>query len=134
MAFDLRQELEEMGDIVGEYVDNGVIDIGRSALITLPDGSTTVTDPKIPIYTDVKCHLSPRETPNPDPVTAGTMPIIISLTIICSTDIDLQNADFITARRIDSRGNILAEYEGTIGVPVVNQSRQRAIMVARQAV
>lgn len=122
-----------IGDYIGDAFDTDKIDIGRSQLIMLPDGSTSVTDPKVPIYTNVSCHISSNQTPNPDSVTAGTVPIIVSITINCAVDIDLQNMDFIKARKLDASGNVLMEYEGSIGVPIVNQSRQEAIMVARQA-
>jgi hypothetical protein len=121
-----------IGDYVGEYFDTDEIDIGRMQLITLPDGTQTVIPDTEPLYTNVKCHISENTTPNPDPATAGTTPILVSLTINCPTSIDLQNADRITARRLAPDGSILAVYTGTIGVPMVNQARQEAIMVARK--
>lgn len=122
-----------IGKYVGGYFDTDSIDIGRSQLITLPDGSTSVTDPDVPLHTDIKAYISENQTPNPDPVTAGTTPILVSLTINCAVGIDLQNADTITARKLSPDGNVLATYTGVIGVPIVNQSRQEAIMVARRA-
>jgi len=124
----------QIGGIIGDYMDSDEIDIYRVIKIELPDGSISVSDPNVPLYTGIKCHLDPNETPNPDPVTAGTMPIIVSLKINCAISVDLQNADLVKARKLDTGGAVLAEYEGTIGVPIVIQSRQEAIMVARQAV
>lgn len=130
MSFDFGS----IGGIVGNIMDSDRIDIGREEIITLPDGSQTVTDKNTPKYTDVPCHISSNETPNPDPVTAGTTPIIISVTINCSVDVDLQNADRIWARKLSHLGQVLETYQGTIGVPVTQQSRKSAIMEARQAI
>jgi len=130
MAFDFGK----IGEIVGNVMDSDEIDIGRSTLITLPDGSTTVTDPKFPIYKHVKCHLSFNSTDNPDPVSVGSVPIIMSITINCPVSVDLQNADYIIARKLAADGTILEEYQGTIGAPATSQSRQSAVMEMRQAV
>jgi len=124
----------QIGSIIGNYMDTDEIDIGRSTLITLPDGSPTVTDPKIPIYTNVKCHLSFNSTDNPDPVSVGSVPIIMSITINCPIGVDLQNADYIMARKLAADGTVLEEYQGTIGAPATSQSRQSAVMEMRQAV
>ena len=124
----------QIGGLIGNIMDTDSIDICRSQPITLPDGSITVTDAKTPVYTDVKCHLSSNSTPNPDPATAPASPVIVSMTINCAVDVDLQNADWIKARKLDSSGNVMAHYEGAIGTPTMNQSRQEAITVMRQVV
>jgi len=130
MAFDFGK----IGEIVGNVMDSDEIDIGRSVPITLPDGSSGVTDPKVPIYKNVKCHLSFNSTDNPDPVSVGSVPIIMSITINCPVTVDLQNADYIIARKLAADGTVLEEYQGTIGAPATSQSRQSAVMEMRQAV
>lgn len=123
-----------MAPILGEYFDTDVMDIGRSTLVTLPDGSTSVTDPKVPIYTNVPCHISFDTVDNPDPVSVGSIPIIQALRINCAVGIDLQNADYVTARKLAADGTALEEYTGTIGAPATSQSRQTALMALRQGV
>lgn len=124
----------QIGPIIGRYMDTDLIDIGREEPIKLPDGSKTVTDEKIPKWPNVPCNVSPNQTPNPDPVTAGTMPITVSLTINCSVDIDLQNSDWVTIRKMSHDGQELEGYEGRIGVPITSQGRKEAILVARQSI
>lgn len=123
-----------IGPIVGEYMDTDLIDIYRQILITLPDGSTASTDPNIPYIEGAPCHISFERTPNPDPATAGSSPILVTLTINCSIDIDLQNADRVVVRKMSHGGEELEGYTGTIGMPITVQSRKEAIMVARQTV
>lgn len=130
MAFDYGQ----IGSIVAEYMDSDEIDIGRSAVITLPDGSITVTDDTTPIYTNVKCHLSFNSTDNPDPATVGANPIITSIEINCPVSVDLRDSDRIWARKLDASGNVLESYTGKCGMPQTNQSRKTAIMAGLQAV
>jgi len=123
-----------MGDIIGEYMDTDEIDVYRSILITLPDGSIMESDPNIPYISNAACHLSFNETDSPNAGTVGADPIIISVTINCSIDIDIDNKDRIIARKLAADGTVLERYEGVIGMPATNQSRKTAIMDARQIV
>lgn len=122
----------QIGTIIGGVMDTDEIDIGRSGLITLPDGSVTSIDSKEPYWRNIPCHLSYNQTDNPDPATAGAIPINVSLTINCGVSVDLQNADRIWARKLSATGEILERYEGTIGAPTTNQGRKEAIMAIRQ--
>lgn len=130
MAFDYGQ----IGDIVAEYMDSDEIDIGRAAVITLPDGSITVTDDNTPIYTNVKCHLSPKSTDNPDPATVGANPIITSIEINCPVSVDLREGDRIWTRTLATSGNVLEQYTGKCGMPQTSQSRKTAIVAGLQMV
>lgn len=130
MAFDFGQ----IGDVLAEYMDSDEIDIGRAAVITLPDGSITVTDETTPMYTNIKCHLSFGSVDNPDPSTVGANPIITSLTINCPAATDIRESDRIWARKLDAAGNVLESYTGKCGMPQTNQSRKTAIMAGLQAV
>lgn len=130
MAFDFGS----IGSIIGSVMDSDEIDIYRQETIVLPDGSITVTDPNIPRYTGEKCLISFSDVDNPDPVTVGSVPIIHAMRINCAVGIDLQNADRIVARKLAANGTVLEIYEGVIGAPVVNQSRQEATMAVRQGV
>lgn len=123
-----------IGNIIGNVMDSDQIDIGREELITMPDGSTTITDANTPKYRNVSCHLSFDKIDNPDPVGVGSIPIIVALTINCNVDVDLQNADTIWARKLSHTGEVLESYKGIIGAPATNQGRKEAIMAVRQAV
>lgn len=123
-----------IGKYVSENFDTDLIDIGREEIITLPDGSKASSDEKTPKYSNVPCHVSSNQTPNPDPATAGTVPINVSLTINCSVDVDLQNADWVTIKKMSHDNEKLEGYEGRIGLPITRQSRKEAILVARQII
>jgi len=118
-----------MGSIIGEYMDTDLMDIGRRISIIDPEtGITGETKPEDPIYRNVKCHIEFNSPDNPDPQSIDIMPKIISITIHCHIDIDLQNNDFIVAKKCDAKGEVLAVYKGIIGNPIMNQSRQSAIL------
>lgn len=123
-----------IGNIIGNVMDSDQIDIGREELIIMPDGSTTITDANTPQYRNVPCHLSFSNIDNPDPVSVGSIPIIVALTINCSIDVDIQNADTVWARKLSHAGEVLESYKGIIGAPATNQGRKEAIMAVRQAV
>ena len=122
---------------IGQYMsifDTDKIDIGRRMEITNPDGSTGETLPEEPIYTDVPCNISFKEIDNPDSETFSTKPIIIALQINCDLKVDLQNNDYVTAKKCDSQGNVLQTYKGNIGHPAVDQNRLWAVMDIRESV
>lgn len=111
-----------------EVFDTDAMDIGRRMLIELPDGSKVETNPEIPLYKDVPCHIDFNTTDNPDTSTVDVRPIIISITLHCSTAVDLKNGDLIYAKRLDPQGNIMHVYRGIIGEPAMSQARQSALM------
>jgi len=123
-----------IGGIIGEYVDSDEIDVYRAGMVELPDGSFAPIDPNVPYYPSLKAHISFSDVDNPDPVVVGAVPIIHALRISCAVWIDLQNDDRIVARKMSADGTVLEIYEGVIGAPVVNQSRQEATMSVRQGV
>lgn len=125
---------EQIGSIVAGYMDSDEIDIGRQTKITLPDGSETITDDTTPIYTNVKCHLSPQSIDNPDPATVGANPIITSIEINCPVTVDLREGDRIWARTLDTSGDVLERYVGKCGMPQTSQSRKTAIVAGLQMV
>ena len=129
MAFNFGQ----IGGILSAVMDSDRIDIARSEKTTFSDGSIGVTNPIVK-YTDVPCHLSYLATDNPDPVAVGGMPVITNVTINCAVDVDLQNGDYIFARKLTADGTVLQTHEGSIGAPSTNQSRKESVMIVRQGV
>lgn len=114
-----------------EIFDTDKIDIGRRIEIENPDGTTGETNPNQPIYTNIPCHISFISADNPDSNSVDTKPIITGLRINCSLDVDLQNGDYITAYKLDNKGNVLETYKGVIGFPTVTESRKSAEMEMR---
>ena len=111
--------------------DTDKIDIGRRTEIENPDETTGESNPEVPLYTDIPCHISFSDVDNPDPNTAETRPVNKMLTINCSVDVDLQNGDLITAYKLANDGTVLEQYVGVIGEPTSSMSRKTANMSVR---
>lgn len=121
---------EPIGEAMTAF-DTDKIDIARRTEVENPDGTSGEALDNVPIYEGVACHISFSNYDNPDPNTAETRPVIKSLVINCSIDVDLQNGDFITAYKLDNDGNTIETYQGTIGEPTSSQSRKTANMEVR---
>ena len=121
-------------EVIGKKLqvfDTDKIDIGRRTSIINPDGTEGETNPNIPIYTDIPCHISFIRADNPNSNTVDTKPIIVGLQINCDLSVDLQKGDYITAYKLADNGDILEVYKGIIGYPEVTQSRKSAQMEMR---
>ena len=117
---------------VNRYMDTDAIDICRAELITLPDGSISVSDANTPLYADVPCHVSFGAIDSPDVAEPGADPVLILVTINCAVNVDLQNKDYIRARKLSHDGSVFETYVGTVGMPVTDQARKSATMLARR--
>ena len=120
-----------ISDVVSIVMDRHVMDIGRRMVIRNPDGSMGETNPDQPLYENIPCNIEITSADNPDPATIDVMPIVKSLTIFCSLDIDLKNGDTIWAKILSDDGELLEEYKGIIGFPSVSQSRKSVTMAVR---
>ncbi|WP_110954782.1 hypothetical protein [Anaerosinus massiliensis] len=119
---------------IGKYMkifDTDKIDIGRRQEIVNEDGSTGETSPNDPIYVDVPCHLSFKTIDNPDIKTFTTKPKILVMKIECDLSVDLQNNDYVTARKCKG-STVVATYQGNIGDPAADQNRKWSIMNIRE--
>lgn len=112
--------------------DTDLIDIARRTEIINPDGTSGETTLDEPLYVNVPCHIAFITADNPNKDTVDTKPIITGLRINCELSVDLQNGDYITAKKMANDGvTILETYSGIIGYPAVSQSRKSAIMQMR---
>ena len=126
-----KVNFEPIGKVM-EAFDTDTIDIGRRMEIINPDGTIGETMPNVPLYSNIPCHLSFQQIANPNPNTSETRPITQLLKISCSLEVDLQNGDYIIAKKRDIDGNILEQYSGTIGAPTTSMSRKTAEMEIRK--
>lgn len=110
-------DFSSIGNIISELFDSDYIDIKRNVAGKLQE-----------IYSNVPCHIAYNSTDNPDPNSIDTKPIVQSLTIHTSAWVDLNNDDFIVAKKMSSDGKILAVYSGRCGNPVVSQGRKKIVM------
>ena len=118
---------EPIGEALRAF-DTDKMDIYRRLEIINPDGTTGETSENIPLYTDIECHIAFITADNPDSATSESQPIIVGLQINCGLEVDLQNGDYIIAKKLSNNGEILETYKGIIGEPTVSQSRKSAEM------
>lgn len=121
---------EPIGEVMKAF-DTDSIDIYRKMEIINPDGTTGETGIETPIYVDVACHIAFLTADNPDANTSDTKPIIVGLQINCPLEVDLQNGDYIVAKKLSNDGKVLETYSGTIGEPTTDQARKSAEMQMR---
>lgn len=112
-----------LSDIFENAFDKDLIDVGRKETITTPDGWESELDPKIPLYTDIKCHIEPISIDNPDVGNTPTKPVFTSFMVYCAPNTDIKNGDYITLKTRDSMGNILEIQTGVAGEPKQYESR-----------
>jgi hypothetical protein len=106
-----------IANIISTFMDSDFIDLKRDV-----DGFLTQ------IYTNIPCHIEYNNTDNPDPNTVDIKPIIQSIKIYFPLWVDIQNNDYIIAKKCDDKKNILAVYSGRCGNPIVYQSRKEVLM------
>ena len=107
----------KIGGVLHKYFDTDYIDIKRDVAGTLRE-----------IYSNIPCHVAYSSVDNPDPTSVDTKPIIQSITIHLENYVDIQNNDFIIAKKIGSDGSLIATYSGRCGNPVVSQGRKKVLM------
>lgn len=110
-------------DIFSNTLDKDRIDIGRKTTITSEDGWEEETDPKIPLYEDVECHIQPITLDNPDVGNTPSKPVITSFLVHCKPTTDIKNGDYITLKTCNSNGDILEVQYGIAGEPKQYVSR-----------
>lgn len=108
----------QIGDIISNFFDTDYVDIKRDV-----DGQLQE------IYSNVKCHIAFASTDNPDPATVDIKPIIQSLIIHYPLWVDINNNDFLIAKKMSNEGQLLAVYSGRCGNPVVSQGRKKVSMI-----
>ena len=114
--------------IAMEAFDTDKMDIYRRQEIANPDGTTGETGIDVPLYTDIPCHVAFTKADNTNTATSETQPIIVGLRIHCNIDVDVQNGDYIVAKKLSDAGSVLETYKGNAGEPSVSQSRKSILM------
>lgn len=124
----VRLDFSRAGKLAGKFFDRDKMSIGRRMVVVLPDGREEETGPEKPLYTNVKCHIVITSADNPNPTNVVSNPVVKALTINCDVKEDLRNGDFITAYKLDEKGDVLAVYQGIIGEPSFSEGRQDVTM------
>lgn len=106
-----------IGGIISKYVDSDFIDIKRDINGKLQE-----------IYSNIPCHVAYASTDNPDPTSVDVKPIIQSITVHLQLWVDIQNNDFLIAKKVGSDGSLIGTYSGRCGNPVISQGRKKVSM------
>lgn len=104
---------EIIGKKIHKFFDSDLMDIKRNG---------------IEIYSNIPCNIQINSADNPDPTAIDVTPIISSLTIHMDNYVDIQNNDYIIAKRMSHNKEILEVYRGVCGFPSVWQSRKSVTM------
>ena len=107
----------QIDNIMSELFDTDYVDIKRDVGNELQE-----------IYSNIPCHIAFNSADNPDPMGVDIKPIIQSVNIHTPNWVDIRNNDFLVAKRMDNKGNILIVYSGRCGNPVVSQGRKKVVM------
>lgn len=107
----------QIDNIMSELFDTDFLDVRRDVGSELQE-----------IYSNIPCHIAFNSADNPDPMSVDTKPIIQSVNIHTPNWVDIRNNDFLVAKRMDNKGNILIVYSGRCGNPVVSQGRKKVVM------
>jgi hypothetical protein len=116
-------DFEPYGKLIGEYFDTDFVDIRRQVA-----GMSELAE----VYSNIPCHVEFVNADNPDPTPTDAPLILTGLRIHANTDADLQNGDFLVAKKCNSRREILKVYRGVCGQPLVSMGRQSVVMTMRQ--
>lgn len=106
-----------IGNVISELFDTDYIDIKREVNGNLSE-----------VYSNVPCHVAFSSVDNPDPSSVDVKPVIQSITVHCPLYVDVQNNDFLVAKRMGADWSVLAVYSGRCGNPVVSQGRKKVSM------
>lgn len=106
-------KFEGISKIMHKHFDIDLIDIKRKG---------------IEIYSNIPCNIQINQSDNPDTTAIDVVPIVSSLTIHMEQYVDIQNNDYIVAKRMSSDRKILEVYTGVCGFPSVWQARKSVNM------
>lgn len=106
-------DFEKISKVTSKYFDIDLLDIKRNG---------------IEIYSNVPCNIQINQSDNPDTTAIDVVPIISSLTIHMEQYVDIQNNDYIVAKRMSKDRKILEVYTGVCGFPSVWQARKSVNM------
>ena len=118
----------KIGNVITAVMNTDKMDIGRRMEIINPDGSTGQTEPTDPFIIDVPCHIAFNKADNPNATARDVNPVIVSLTVHCDLNVDIENGDFVYAHKCNNDGNVLQTYMGQVGFPTVSQARKSVQM------
>ena len=109
----------KIGSIISKVCDTDYVDIYRA----LPDMSERQL-----VHSNQLCNIQLQNADNPNPLAVDVVPVVTSVKIHFPIEADIQNNDYLIARKTDAEGNTLSIYRGVCGYPVVEQARQSVVL------
>jgi hypothetical protein len=109
------------------------MDITRYIERTNSDNTTETVLPDTPLYTNVDCRISFVSEESPKDVSVDDNPVKSTPKIFCMIDADVQAGDYITVRRFDDNGNIMATFSGQIGLPSIYPTHKEALFLIKES-
>ena len=103
---DYRAMTERAGRIIKNSMHKDKMDVFRG------EGLGVLMYPNLP------CHFIFKSTPNTNPATIDTFPVIHSIDVHMDIGFDVRNADYLVVKRINSEGKMTVFYQGRCGEPL----------------
>lgn len=103
------------------------MDIRRYQDVENEDGTTDTVMPLEPIYANVPCRVSFSSEDSPQDYEVDRVPIRVAPKIFCGPNIQIKAGDFVTVRRLNDIGEIIATYTGKLGLPSVYITHKEAL-------
>ena len=116
MGFDF----DRISSTISSYMDTDLLDITRYA-----EGAKEASI----VASNVPCHIEICSADNPEPLAVDVLPVVSSLRVHMPTSVDVQNGDYLIAKKMSSPGDVLIAYRGVCGHPAVDQARQYITLV-----
>lgn len=103
----------------------------RHSPSTADNGSTKITRDEVAVYTNEICKLSFLSDENPKNTDIDQTPILSTPKLFFTSTCILKAGDHVIVNRVDDDNNIIATYEGELGLPSTFVSHQEALFVLR---
>jgi len=111
--------------LASTYTDR--LSINRYTEIKNADGTIGMGLPKTPLYSEVQCRISFKNSDNPESDKDNSNPIYLQVKIFCAPNVDIQKGDILIAEKIGDDGSVIASYKGIANLPFKYVTHQEVL-------
>lgn len=111
--------------LTSTYTDR--LSINRYTEIENVDGTIGMGLPETPVYSDVQCRISFKNSDNPESNKDDSNPIYMQIKIFCNPEVDIKKGDILVAEKIGDDGSVLATYKGIANLPFKYVTHQEVL-------
>jgi len=111
--------------LASTYTDR--LSINRYTEIKNADGTIGMGLPKTPLYSEVQCRISFKNSDNPESDKDDSNPIYLQVKIFCAPNVDIQKGDILIAEKIGDDGSVIASYKGIANLPFKYVTHQEVL-------